>query len=352
MSLKGYAIILGAGASKGARVGTVSPPLDAEFFATAKHEFSKRGPNGSLHERGSKAWKKFYNSIKQAGLRKDMLLEWRLEEATTYLEARTKMNSLQTRQGQPKKFRNLLEDLKRAICYVLAKTNGDKKCSLHRKLFELTNPESVITFNYDLIADSTLMQMGRLSWTRKEYSGYGGTKRFPMSVYAEHRRANIRYVKPTRIGNAIHLLKLHGSMHWERNQKGGKHRLAVAALPSDFGDFRFDVAPTRPLIVPPLAAKMEIRETALKHLWVAARKRLSDAPGWIIWGYSFPQTDTVAMVLFRTALELNKRPKPVIVINPDKGAAERIRKYLRKVRVHHFASIEKFLLDHRVSLEP
>jgi hypothetical protein len=97
--------------------------------------------------------------------------------------------------------------------------------------------------------------------------------------------------------------------------------------------------------VPPVASKIQIAQPELGKQWKAAVKLLKDAPSWVIWGYSFPPTDTIAHVLFRTALARHRKAKPVLVLNPDSGVAGRVKDVCRKVRVERYGSVERFLLD-------
>jgi hypothetical protein len=136
---------------------------------------------------------------------------------------------------------------------------------------------------------------------------------------------------------------LHGSINWEAHTTGGGFSLLCSAKPD--GSLRYPGPPTNPLVVPPVAAKLDIRAGALRTSWTRAAKLLRDAPGWIVWGYSFPQTDTVTQVLCRTALARNKKPKRVVVINPDVGVGSRMNELLAKVRVESWLSIERFLFD-------
>lgn len=344
----GFAVILGAGASKGALVGTPSPPLDADFFDVVHKRFSRGGRRKGADQHAQTAWNDLIASAEKAGLDRNRLLDERLEVTSTYLEARANLNGLQAYQGHPKNFAQALSDLKRLICYGLAATNGTKACPLHHALFDLIGPPAVVTFNYDLIADTTLAEMGKLAWKRAEYSGPGGGEMgFPVVLRRVGQSDQVIRIERRKQKSRIPLLKLHGSIHWD-TMPGKKYRLSLASQPADRARLDYSLAPRNPLIVPPVAAKIDIQKR-LKHIWIQARGLLEKAPGWIIWGYSFPATDTVSMVLFRTALE-GVRKKRIVVVNPDSKVAEAVERGLKKVSVTHYPSMEKFLLERGVTL--
>jgi len=342
-SLRGYALVLGAGASHGARVGEASPPLDVAFLRTAQKVLGGRGRKPKAD---SKAWSAFVHALKQTEIKPKTAINGGLEALATYLEARANMPSLQSSRGRPAKYSNALTALGAVICHTLRKTNGAKECSLHKALIELVQPSCIVTFNYDLIADTTLMSLGKLAWSRKEYAA-------SKTVFVPGKRMRLsprQKPRGKRWRGAIPLLKLHGSMNWESPQRGGGFSLVLDRIPSD-SSLPCSVCPKRALVVPPVASKTQIRETGLLSLWNRATRLLHDAKGWILWGYSFPRTDTITQVLLTTALAKNRKPKPVVVINPDPQAGVRVRTQLQKVSVRKWSSVERFLLDHgRLSL--
>ncbi len=337
IKLKNYSIILGAGASKGADVGDRSPPLDSEFLSQAFSLFNKSGRGAA----GISDWRDLKKKLKSAGIKTDASLKrMKLEQLSTYLEARANMPALQHSAGKPAKYSKAMTALAQVICRTLEATNGTRHCPIHESLFKLTNPTCIITFNYDLIADQTLVGMNKLAWHKKIYCG-GSLRIFRGSRSYTQSRPN------RRSRGCVPLLKLHGSMNWVAHQRGGNHSLYTRG-PSE-KDIRYPSPPPHPLIVAPVASKIEIRKDSLLDIWKEAGRLLRKSPGWIIWGYSFPDLDTVTRVLFRTAIARNRKPKPVIVINPDAGVVDRIKDTLGdKVRVRHFPSIERLLLEQRV----
>lgn len=341
MKYRRAVIILGAGASKGARVpGRRTPPLDFEFLNTASEYFRRKRARGK-GKSTVKVWNEFRRSLKTAGLSLAIVRHWRLEQLSTFLEARANLIGMQLGQGRPREYANALGSLKRIICHVLSVEGGTYPCPLHKALFDLVSPRAVISFNYDMIADQSLAEMGLLNWRSALYrcarvaavSDVAGKVRY-QGLYAGRQRKQVP------------LLKLHGSMHYETLKRGTGYRLSGVTLPnSSQARFGYERVPSDPYIIPPVAAKITIAQIALRERWNKALHQLHDAPVWIFWGYSFPTTDTISQVLFRTALTNNRKAKPVIVINPDHTVSDRVREVCEKVNIEYYPSIEPFLMD-------
>lgn len=303
MNLRRAVIILGAGASRGARVtGGRTPPLDTEFLERATAYFHRKWARGSQRDAVS-AWRSFETHLRRAGLSVKEVRRWRLEQLSTFLEARASLRGVQLGPGRPVDFARALDALKLIICHVLRADGGTRSCELHRELFRLVEPSAIVSFNYDLIADQSMLELDLLNWRSRSYRGavHADVPRNASSAY-------VQVVTPTRRGGTP-LLKLHGSMHWARLQRGDGYRLSGCQLPG-IGSrlFRYERVPPNPYIVPPVAAKIQIAEEALRERWRLGVDLLYKAPLWILWGYSFPGTDTISHVLFRTALVRNRRP--------------------------------------------
>lgn len=338
------AVVIGAGASKGALLpsGSGTPPLDAEFLTVARQlRPFKRRPGSRVLRTHYSVWASFNEFLDRAGLAYDEVDGWRLEQLSTFLEARATLTGLQLAQGRPVQFRHALEKLKGVVSSVLAQRGGLNSCEMHRRLFSGEDVSAVLSFNYDLIADKTLFGLGWLKWDAKTYRGASQMR----SLTKTGKSTRLVDVPRFRNGKYIPLFKLHGSMNWERdsdNEHG--HRLA-GIVPSDDGEkFPSLFQPKVPLIIPPIAAKVEV-PSELSSVWKAGLNSLYDASRWLFWGYSFPPTDTIAQVLFRTALERNRSHKPVVVVNPDYSVAKRVKDICRKVKVSYYPSIERYLIE-------
>jgi hypothetical protein len=115
MRIQGAAIVLGAGASKGAQiVGGRTPPLDGEFLDVAAKYFKGKKAQGVGKER-VKAWNSFKTHLRSAGLDLSIVKSWRLEQLSTFLEARANLHTMQLSRGQPRDYLQALESLKTLI---------------------------------------------------------------------------------------------------------------------------------------------------------------------------------------------------------------------------------------------
>jgi hypothetical protein len=343
MNLRGAVVVLGAGASKGARVsGKRTPPLDADFLSVSAEYFAGKKARGGQRIAVT-AWKEFKTHLKAAGLEFAEIKRWRLEQLSTFLEARASLRGMQLNQGRPRDYAKALESLKVVVCHVLRIEGGTRACDLHTKLFDLVCPRAVVSFNYDLIADQSLAALGLLDWRKAEYRG----ARYAAIPSDDGKSLAYKGIYPIQGFKGVPLLKLHGSIHYERLDRGGGFRLSGARFPeSAVGSISYLRVPSEPYLIPPIAAKIEIKQAELRERWYSALDHLHDAPAWLFWGYSFPTTDTISQVLFRTALTRNRKAKPVIVVNPDASAAIRVREVCRKVKVEHCPSIERLLMDY------
>ncbi|MFO1235886.1 MAG: SIR2 family protein [Alphaproteobacteria bacterium] len=331
-SARGYAIVLGAGASRAAWRRTISAPLDKGFFSEAKRILYRKG----VPQKHKEIWRSFSGAAAKAGIQPKKLERLGLEEVCTYLESRSNLKSLQIRKGQPKDYGVAIRKLKQLVCLVLSHSGATEPCELHENMLKECQTKSVITFNYDIIADTTLMKMGILALRDKEYCDLGvllGTK-------TGKNKTIEREKLPKAKANSVRLYKMHGSINWTRNKQG---RFYLSSRKDPRSEYEWAGAPKDPFIVAPVASKLDIKDSHFKDVWKNALKSLKEAKGWIIWGYSFPRTDTTAQVLFRVALQNNKKYKRVIVINPDLGMKGHVEALLDKVKVEQFTSAEQFL---------
>src|SRR5437762_10868340 len=100
MYLRGAAIILGAGASKGAQVlGKRTPPLDAEFLRVTIEYFRRKRARGK-GQSIVKVWNDFCKNLRSAGLDPAIIGHWRLEQLSTFLEARANLKGMQLSRGR------------------------------------------------------------------------------------------------------------------------------------------------------------------------------------------------------------------------------------------------------------
>jgi len=210
--------------------------------------------------------------------------------------------------------------------------------SLHDQLFAtMAEGDVVISYNYDLIADSALQKAG-------------------LSTSANYQVVFEKSVKGADFGGAtlidycaeqagpVDLLKLHGSLNWlqlkheEANplaeSQFSKHPVffladafSVNVPPSAFGwGFSLDHAGSgsnrsvelTPMIVPPTFDKAEVwrsRGGSLRRLWAAAKAALTAADRVVVIGHSLSVADYQTRWLFRAALAANTSRPEIAVVN-------------------------------------
>ncbi len=340
-----YALVIGAGASFSSHGGEGRPPLDLDFLKRSKQNLG----SAKIGSPPRQAWDAFIRRLSLVGLNERWYLSHRLEQLTTYLEARGALQSLQLKQGRPAQYEETLAALKKVICWTLMRSGGLESCPLHKKIVLSINPSSIVSFNYDLIMDQTLFDLRRLPYWLKEYAG--------ASLFVPNGNTSGHYSRPLpdwSEGREIPYFKLHGSINWREHVRRDGYAAVLGRYSSDEtarwegGALKLEEPPESPMIVPPIAAKMNFRSDSLKGMWKNAAKLLKAAPGWIFWGYSFPPTDTLTHVMLRIALVNNRKKKPIIVVNPDPSLVERIEGILQKVNVvGHFNSAEHFLFHYK-----
>lgn len=168
-----------------------------------------------------------YCLLTGAGLEFSVVKDWRLEQLSTFLEARASLRGIQLGVGRPHNHAEALESLKVLVCYVLRAEGGTRACELHKRLFELAKPSAVISFNYDLIADQSMLKAGLLDWRATEYRGAS------RAAVPTSRGTAYKLFQGGRDSHAIALLKLHGSIHFEKVKRGDSFRLSGCSLPTN-----------------------------------------------------------------------------------------------------------------------
>ena len=187
----------------------------------------------------------------------------------------------------------------------------------------VTSP-AIITLNYDVGLDYAL----HFSGTRFDYGTTEGT------------------LPP----DAVRLLKLHGSINWAAcptcnvlvpwhlSQFFQGHnwniipfgddedRTVVLDIADRFQALKHGcgevVAPV-PVVVPPTWNKTDNR--LIQTVWRHAARELSEARYIVFAGYSFPETDLYFRYLLALGLAGEARLRRIVVLNPDKAAADRLR---------------------------
>jgi hypothetical protein len=192
-------------------------------------------------------------------------------------------------------------------------------CPHHQKVAQsLNNGDVVISFNYELLMDNSLLSTGK--WYPTD--GYGvkcGILTTPQLKDKEEK-------------SSVNLLKLHGSFNW---LYCSKCRQLFTAMENNHQDLRLVCNhadkvfcnhmgcqnPLQPIIIPPSMMKNYDSMPFTQKLWHQAREALAKADQIVIIGYSFPPTDFRTKWMFRKAmLQSNKNQRKVILVNHATGS--------------------------------
>lgn len=227
-----------------------------------------------------------------------------------------------------KAFSGLMEELEDFICLMVGVRSADQHCEFLRDVFSrLSENDTVISFNWDTIADMTLHGLHAPQYASYESMLRGG--RF--NVQSASRKGQY--------------LKLHGSLNWIacRNRACRLHTEPVIPFldregpPPTFTDTKpFEKCPEcgfkrpRRMIVPPTSHKLIRRGSFLHRLWLIARYTLPRISKIVFIGYSFPPTDFYSTWLFRQFRFIDAPDPEVVVVNPAMSdeSSEMRRRYM------------------------
>ncbi|TET17359.1 MAG: hypothetical protein E3J75_02840 [Dehalococcoidia bacterium] len=219
------------------------------------------------------------------------------------------------------------------IGHVLLELTHNALSPLHLKLAEsLTNFDTVISFNYDLLMDYALENTG--NWW--PYSGY----RIPFKQIID----GGKFLAPLSTSDpGIAYLKLHGSLNWlygvspyrliyNMPVRNGEDVFLLRSINHEIIPGPMDIAgkheytdnniyyDLHSLIVAPLKDKpYESIPKALFRLWDLASDEIKIASEVILIGYSIPESDTKSQELIKQAKTrrvaftiVDKNPNPVV----------------------------------------
>jgi len=179
-------------------------------------------------------------------------------------------------------------------------------------LYRNSKSLAVITFNYDMLVEQILDDLG----LRFDYST-------PVGIRFENSRRRQRL---SRAGGQVSVMKLHGSANWgvcRGCTKSGRAPDLITAFEGAYTRTRRKRCPaceskTKFLdagIIPPILGKAGEAQRE-KTVWEAARKTLSRAREIIVIGYSLPPSDTEAKSLLSEVRFLGRRPRIRIACGP------------------------------------
>lgn len=175
----------------------------------------------------------------------------------------------------------------------------------------------LITLNYDLILEGCIKRklnfMGRSFEVLDSYpapftslasrSGLGAMSNYPKD-------------QPK-------IYKLHGSINWFYSGRSSYYGESIFVRSEGaLWDLRADKVP---LIIPPTYSKTSyFNNETIRHLWTSAAKEIVAAERVILFGYSFPSSDSVVKTMLQNCIRAEAE---IVVVNPDSNVLERVRSY-------------------------
>ncbi|TNE69294.1 hypothetical protein EP331_14560 [bacterium] len=180
---------------------------------------------------------------------------------------------------------------------------------------QINHEVSVITLNYDMMIEAALT---KLNTDEARIYGLGKIDRYYYGSVSLNGR----------IGNALELLKLHGSVNWFEQFN------SIDVRYDYFLDHYFEIKQngtiinnyssiTRnrnlinsPLIIPPTWNKVKESEQ-LQQIWQTASDRISQADNIVFIGYSLPDSDQVFKRFFSLSLMGDKVIKKIVLADPN-----------------------------------
>ena len=98
-----------------------------------------------------------------------------------------------------------------------------------------------------------------------------------------------------------------------------------------------------PIIVPPVYEKQDFMRGVLKPLWAKAERAIKECDGLLFFGYSFPDTDTIARSSFWRAMSANTNNPDVVIANPSTSVVTKYCEILGLKRVIYFSDSSALL---------
>ena len=312
-------LVTGAGASinEMSRHGYIVPPTDQNFLEIAE----------KCHAGHFRKLRKSFNEV-WAGCPPYPMKQQRMEQlfASAYLQVQQTKGSSIEGMAAVELYDQLIVLLRDTLSTTTNLGVPQEHVDLIAKI-KARSPEkfSMVTFNYDLLADRALRELdrdGKLIWSHRD--GYGFK---PANEWLPNPRSDTK------------LYKLHGSLNWyieapSKRREAAFNPSAPIHVPKP-GPSK--TAPTWqrrqrvlghtskkafPLMIPPIFDKGVQIQGKIGAVWREAQADLENATIVIVWGYSLPVTDYHADYLFaRAARRAGFR---LIAINPDPTALSRV----------------------------
>lgn len=194
----------------------------------------------------------------------------------------------------------------------------------------LNKPDSIITFNWDILLDDILGRNTILSSPTPYPSGpkpdVSQYEQF-LTLFSAHYFSTFNsmsseapfssHSRPYR-ENGLYL-KLHGSIDWYQcvNTDCLYYGRVFPMLDPMVGYFCSECCePTEVVIIPPALNKIYRQFPLIRRIWNFALSEISTASELIIWGYSFPPSDYCVHWLLRKGV-VSGNLKRLVIVNPD-----------------------------------
>ncbi|MBI5431554.1 MAG: hypothetical protein HZA52_01855 [Planctomycetes bacterium] len=266
--------------------------------------------------------------------------EWNLEEILGYID----LSSTRLARWDPR--RVLLTDDRHAraygecLAYVDERlgVDPDSVCERHARLFRSLAPrDSVVSLNYDLIADQALLRVDA------DRVGATNPKRRSRAMKPASLLAAPNLMAgfvPGFIGDEFEegfLLKLHGSLDWitcsneQCPAASDIFRRTGSEIPGQIAGSpcRRCGSALRTVLVPPVASKRALEHHQLQLQWSIAYRELSRARTWVVVGVSLAPSDFDVRWLLRVSAAREFDSGLVVhVVNPSRDARQQFRELL------------------------
>lgn len=302
-------VVLGAGATRGASYISNNspsplPPLDTDFFQQVARMSSGKKTKSDAQKLLTFIHREFGNEINLS-----------MEDFLSEVDYTDRFHEEFNIDPGPKvkKYQKALENFHRVLPDLLNQTTSGT-CDYHEILAEsLGTRDCVISYNYDCLIDRAIKNNTMKRWD-PDRSGYGasGGYGFKPDSGSEHWR---NHSTGKKVENTIRLLKLHGSMNWERTESGD------IRLVNDLDN----VSDLQGSIIPPTWFK-SLETYPFKQIWKQARKEVRKARIIVVIGYSVPDTDLFSKSLFKVEAGSKRQREKLdllCLVNPDPDARER-----------------------------
>ena len=264
-----------------------------------------------------------------------------IEEVMTFFEIGSKMFNSSSKEG--KMYLQAQKSLLSFMYPFIPMISEEQHCEyLLKVFFDLSPKDTIISYNWDTIADFTLEK----------------AKAVQLKNYAKLLRSD--KIEPEEYRNLGLLLKLHGSFNWmicENNKCNSykkikppfqKNRYKLTGLKDSWTCKECGESKLKPLIIPPVSNKMIHKNSFLKNQWLIARQKLLDINELIFIGYSFPPTDYFTEWLFRQIYFIEKRNNiKITIVNPEYGkrgsiVTKRYNTIFRGFEIESFKTLKEY----------